>query len=344
MMLNKKQIENNTKWLLTHGSPPVKYLTHRDLLKNDSTSKSMKKLFAEVEKCDVVEEIFSKQEPDGSWCASGSWALSPSYLTKSGYTPVSPKYVTTSWILPILGDMGFTVQNVRVKKACEYILSYQSKNGFISESHSNKYDVAPDQLHIEPCRFTIMLIGLGKVGAGSDPRVINAYNLLLKWHQNDGGWASNQHSKQMNWTRSCPFASYHAAMALYCSNSKVYKDALTKALKFLVWHLSVKRDDEIQRFFYHGHSTVHELLMFSELNIGLRDKAVQTILEWLMMMYHPGESCFRYTGKSILKYSYQRDYMTARVAKYRLFHLIEDDWLTYYMTRIMANILNHERP
>jgi len=24
--------------------------------------------------------------------------------------------------------------------------------------------------------------------------------------------------------------------------------------------------------------------------------------------------------------------------KYRLFHLIEDDWLTYYMTRIEANL------
>ena len=340
--MDKRQVENNTEWLLTHGSLLVKYLTYRYLLRKDSHLKSMKELFAEVGKCDIVEEIFSNQKPDGSWCTGGSWALSPSYLLKSGYTPVSPKYVTTCWILPILGDMGFTMQDIRVKKACEYILSYQSENGFISEFHSNKYNVAPDQLHIEPCRFTIILIGLGKVGAGSDPRVKNAYNLLLMWQRNDGGWVSNQHLIKRNWTRSCPFASYHAAMALYCSNSDVYKEALIKALKFMIRHLSTKKDNEIKRFFYHGHSTVHELLMFSELNIGLRNKSIQTLLEWLMTMYHPDESCFRYTGKSISKYSHQIDYMDARVAKYRLFHLIEDDWLTYYMTRIMKNILKHK--
>jgi hypothetical protein len=30
--------------------------------------------------------------------------------------------------------------------------------------------------------------------------------------------------------------------------------------------------------------------------------------------------------------------MDSRVAKYRLYHLIEDDWLTYYATRIAANL------
>ncbi|KPL13104.1 MAG: hypothetical protein AMS26_15555 [Bacteroides sp. SM23_62] len=341
-MLDKRQIENNIKWLLKNGSLPVKYLTYRDLLREDAHSKSMKGLFTEVEKCHIVEEIFSKQRPDGSWCSGGSWALPPSYLLKSGYTPVSPKYVTTSWILPILGDMGFTIQDKRVKKACDYILSYQSKNGFISESHSKKYDVRLDLLKIEPCRFSIILIGLGKVGACSDPRVINAYNLFIKWQRNDGGWVSEQHFIQQNWTRSCPFASYHAAMALYSTRNETYKDELIKVLKFILWHLSTKRDDEIKRFFYHGHSIVHELLMFSELNIGLKEKVVQTILEWLMTMYQPNEGCFQYTGKSISKYSRQNDDMDARVAKYRLFHLIEDDWLTYHITRIVVNVLKHE--
>lgn len=83
--------------------------------------------------------------------------------------------------------------------------------------------------------------------------------------------------------------------------------------------------------------------MLSELNVGLKEKAVQTIIEWLMTMYRPDEGYFRYIGKPISKYSRQIDYMDARVAKYRLYHLIEDDWLTYYMTRIVANILKHER-
>ncbi len=338
-MLNNRQIEDNIRWLLEHNSTPVKYLTYRDLLGKEPNSKSMKKLFDMVKECDIVQEIFNTQEADGSWCANGPWALTPSYQKKSGHTPVSPKYVTTSWILPILGDMGFNDEDIHVKRACEYILSYQFANGFIAESHSNKYDVCASELPIEPCRFSLMLIALGKVGGGNDPRVKKSYDLLLQWQQDDGGWVSNSHSIQKNWTRSCPYATYHGAMALYSAHNIVYKDALTKAIDFLIKHLSTKNNGEIQRFNYHGHSIVHELLMFSELNMGLNNDSIQKILEWFMTMYHTDENCFRYAGKPISKHTLKSDYMDARVAKYRLFHLIEDDWLTFYLTKIMLNIL-----
>jgi hypothetical protein len=61
-----------------------------------------------------------------------------------------------------------------------------------------------------------------------------------------------------------------------------------------------------------------------------------------MTMYRADEGCFRYIGKPISKYSNREDGMDARVAKYRLYHLIEDDWLTYYMTRIGANLLDKQ--
>jgi len=336
-MLNERQVENNIKWLVKNSSQPVKYLTCRDLLNKKTHIKSMKELFATVEKTDIVEEIFSKQNPDGSWCKEGSWALSPA-LRKSGHTPVSPKYVTTSWILPILGKMGFTIQDKRIKKACEYIFSYQFDNGFIAESHSDRYNIPYSQLPVEPCRFSVILIGLGRVGANTDHRLKRAYDLLIKWQQDDGGWGSESHIKRMNWTRSCPFASYHAAAALYYANNEIYKNPLTKALKFLVKHLSTRKTEELQRFHFHGHDIISELLMLIEFNIGTNEKFVQVILEWIMTMYHPDENCFRYTGKPISKFSYKKDYMDARVAKYRLFHLLEDDWLTYYCTRIMRDI------
>ncbi len=80
--------------------------------------------------------------------------------------------------------------------------------------------------------------------------------------------------------------------------------------------------------------------MFSELQVGLEEEPVQALLEWLMTMYHPDEGYFKYTGKPISKYSRRQDAMDSRVAKYRLYHLIEDDWLTYYATRIGANLLS----
>jgi hypothetical protein len=128
MILSASQINKNTAWLLSNGSPPIRYLTNKYLLRKSSRLADMTNLWSDVQTCGDVEEIFSKQREDGSWCSGGSWALKPSYLQKSknaGYDPESPKYVTAIWVLPLLGDMGFTVEDARIKKACEYILSYK---------------------------------------------------------------------------------------------------------------------------------------------------------------------------------------------------------------------------
>lgn len=334
-------LENINKcinWLLENASVPVKYLTHRDLLYKDVNSEFMLSLFEEVKNDDLVLEIFSKQREDGSWFDSGPWAMPSSYVPKSGYSPVTPKYVTTSWILPILGDMGFTTDDERVKKACEYVLSHQVNNGFIAENRVSKYEVPFNKLPKEPCRLTLILVGLAKVGM-TDERLNKAFQLLLDWQDDDGGWVSTSHANSKNWNRSCPYPTYHGALALYSTKYENYNDGLLKAFDFLMNHLESKSKDELSRFYYHGHSLVQELLMLSEYNIGLDKQSIKHIIEWLMSMYQD-EGYFHYEGKAISKYSYKKDYMTSIVAKYRLFHLAEDDWLTYYITRIMTNIKN----
>lgn len=325
-------------WLLEHGSVPVQYLTHRDLLNKDVDSDFMQSLFDEVKEDRLVKEIFSKQEENGSWFASGPWASPSSYMPKSGYSPVTPKYVTTSWILPILGDMGFTIEDKRIKKACDYVLSHQVSNGFIAENRFEKFDVPFDQLAKEPCRLTLILVGLSKVGV-RDERINKAFKLLLDWQEEDGGWVSTSHATSKNWHRSCPYPTYHGALALYSTKNKAYEKDLRKAFDFLVHHLESKAPTEIQRFYYHGHSIVQELLMLSEYNIGLNMSSIKHMVDWLMSMYQD-EGYFHYEGKAISKYTYKKDYMTSIVAKYRLFHLAEDDWLTYYATRIMVNLKN----
>jgi hypothetical protein len=342
LKLSASQIDENTAWLLSNGSPPVKYLTHRYLLKTPSDSQVMTKLWSDVQTCRDVEEIFSQQREDGSWCSGGSWALKPSYLQKGktgGYDPESPKYVTAIWVLPLLGDMGFTVDDPRLRKACEYILSYHEIELYDRIFNDATFNV--DYAQIEVCsRFFYRLAALAKVGFQNDDRVKRGYAALLGAQREDGGWISPHCALEHNWTRSCPFSSYGAALALYSAKNEEYLNPLTKALEFLVWHLSTKPAGEIQRFFYHGHSTIHELIMFTQLKVGVDDKPVQALLEWLMSMYHPDEGCFKYAGKPISQYSRRKDGMDSRVAKYRLYHLIEDDWLTYYATRIGSNLIN----
>lgn len=79
--------------------------------------------------------------------------------------------------------------------------------------------------------------------------------------------------------------------------------------------------------------------MFTEYKIGLETKVVSRMLNWLLTMYQQEKSHFKYRGKPISKYKLQDDYMDSRVAKYRLFQLIENDWLTYYATRIFNKLL-----
>jgi len=126
---------------------------------------------------------------------------------------------------------------------------------------------------------------------------------------------------------------------LYCSRNPAYKEALIRGAEFILWHLSTKKDCDLRQFYYHGHTTVRELVMFSELGIGLQRRAVRTILKWLMTMYDAEEGCFRYTGKPVSKYSKKEDGIDSAVAKYRFYHLIENDWLTYHMTKIAANMM-----
>lgn len=336
-MLEKYQIENNIDWLLENASYPVRYLTYKNILNDSSAITS--DLIGKIEKSALVTDIFSKQETDGSWCSHGAWAMK-AVMRKSGYTPVSPKYITTAWILPILGDLGYSVSDERIHKACEYILAYQQENGYIGEIKPNGLNKNKDGSQNEPCRFSIILTGLAKVGATNDSRIRKAFDLLIDWQRNDGGWVSENHLNQEKWTRSCPFSSFHSTMALYNTGIDTYKEYIEKALRFLLHHLSTKTDTDIQRFFYHGHSIVHELLMFSELKIGLDSKVIKSLLSWFISMYQQDNSYFRYDGKPITKYNIKDDYMDSRVAKYRLFHLIEDDWLTYYATRIFKNLLD----
>jgi hypothetical protein len=340
VILSTNQIDQNIAWLVSNGSPPVRYLTHKYLLKAPIDSQVMISLWKDVQTCKDADEIFSKQREDGSWCSGGSWAQKPPYLQKSkagGYDPESPKYVTAIWVLPLLGDMGFTVEDERVRKACEYILSYKEIE--LHDRIFNDTSFNEDFAQVEICsRFFYRLAALAKVGFQTDDRVKRGYAALLGAQREDGGWISPGCASQHNWTRSCPFASYGATLALYCAQNEEYRSPLTKALEFLIWHLSTKQADEIQRFFYHGHSTIHELLMFTEYEVGLNEEPVKALLEWVMTMYHPDEGCFKYAGKSISDYSRRKDGMDSRVAKYRLYHLIEYDWLTYYATRIGANL------
>jgi len=342
-MLDRRQINENIDWLIENGSAPVRYLTHLHLLGASPRGSEMKVLWEEVEESPCSIEIFSKQSDDGSWCSGGSWALKQSYIPKSGCTPVSPKYVTTSWILAILGEMGYDRRDERVAKACEYNLTYQRPNGVLGEKRGWTDERGSDPYaRNSPCRMSIQLSGLAKVGMGGDPRLRKSFDRLKGWMRGDGGWVQEGHRDGTSapykiWDRSCPWVTYFATSALFHSGEASDREAAEKGIDFLLWHLDQKPEHEIRRFFWHGHDAVRELLMFSEVGVDPEQRSVNILLDWLEGMYHPEKAQFIYEGKPVSKMSRREDGATPRVMKHRLYHIIEDDWLTYHATQIESN-------
>ncbi len=339
-MLGEESVEKSIEWLLENGSAPVRYMTLLRIVGEDPASPEMHELWREAQRHPDNIEAFTKQKPDGSWCTGGSWAPKPSYVPLGGCTPVSPKYVTTSWLLNILGDAGYTAADPRISKAVEYVLKFQRPNGVLVEHQKPLSDEDHDENPRNvPCRMSIQLTGLAKVGAADDPRVRKGFDVLLHWQREDGGWVQEGHrdgtvAPYKLWTRSCPWVTFFTCNALHASRLPVYREPLRRGLNFILWHLNQKRRTDIRRFFWHGHEPIRELVMLAENGFGRDEPAIENLLEWLEKMYDPETGSYRYNGKPISKMSLREDGGDPRVMKYRLYHLIEEDWLTYWMTRI----------
>jgi len=352
MFLDRSQIATNVNRLLERASPPVVYLTRKNILDDNPGSTEMIELWGEVLNFKPVRDILSRQEADGSWCAGGAWAARPSYKPAEGYEPTSPKYATTAWILPLLGDMGLDTGDRRIRNACNYLLTYQWPNGFFASSRYYMADQKRSkdgQMPNHPCHFALYLWALARVGMGRDILLQKSFDLLASWQRDDGGWLRDDHltgkaAPYKIWDRGCPWSTYHTVAAFYYARRPEYEDILKKGLEFLLWHLSTKNEVDICQMHFHGHNPVRELVMFSDTGIGIDSGPVQALTEWLTTMYNPDKGYFKYNGKPVSKYSAKKDGVSPRVMKYRLYHLIEDDWLTYYCTLIGKKLIDAGEP
>jgi hypothetical protein len=344
-MLSEERIEKSIAWLLNNGSAPVRYMTLLSIVDVNPSSAEMKELWRKAQRHPDIIEMFTKQRTDGSWCDGGSWASKPGYIPKNGCTPVSPKYVTTSWLLSILGDIGYTVTDPRISKAVEWVLGFQRPNGVLTEHHDpvteEDYNENPRNV---PCRMSIQLTGLAKVGSANDPRVKKGFDVLLRWQREDSGWVQEGHREgtvapYKIWTRSCPWVTFFTCSALHASHLSEYREQLRRGLGFILWHLNQKKKDDIRRFYWHGHEPIRELIMLSENGFSRDEPVIANLLDWLETIYIEKTGSYRYNGKPISKMTLREDGGDPRVMKYRLYHLAEEEWLTYWMTRIEKCLL-----
>ena len=372
MFMSIGEINTSIRWLIENASPPVRYLTHKHILKTDCQSKFMQELWRDVECSSGAEEIFSRQNEDGSWFSSGPWGPKGyRQQTGRGYTLSRPKFVTTAWILPFLGEMGFTAVNdtvadERIRQSCEYMLDTLQETGF----QDHRPDLPPQAVNC--CGlYAIPLRAFASVGMAADERLQGGWDWLTRCQRTDGGWLNPNHLADSRtpsrtrgrwpWDRSCVWGSFFAVQALFYAENVAARRALPAALEFLRWHLLQKDPEHIQTWLYHGHNMVKELLMFSAAGFDMQAQPFPVLLDWLKGYYRPSEGVFRTQEKPISNFvrhvsairrefeqKYGADYWStvaktsAPVLRYHLYHLAEDDWLTYYLIRIALNMISEK--
>jgi hypothetical protein len=159
-----------TEWLLT-GEPWVAYRTLTDLLDKDENESPVEATRLSVPKHSLIKKIFKGLNKDGYWGKP-----------KDIHT-WWPRKDTTFWLLPVLADFGFNVEDKRIARACEYVFSTQlPSGGFGWDPPTTTGD----------CHSAIIIESLAKSGLLGDSRLQRAYSWLTRRQRRDGGfWCKN---------------------------------------------------------------------------------------------------------------------------------------------------------
>lgn len=153
-------------WLLA-GEPWVVHRTLIDLLDRSENDKLVIAARMGTSQHPSIRSIFTNQNRDGCWGKP-----------KDMHTWWPRKY-STFWILPMLGDFGFTVADKRIARACEYVFSTQLPSGAFGWDPPTK----PGD-----CHSAIIIESLAKAGLLRDSRLVKAYEWLIKRQRLDGGF------------------------------------------------------------------------------------------------------------------------------------------------------------
>jgi len=154
------------EWLLA-GEPWVVYHTLIDLLDKDEKDKAVVTTRTAVFQHPLVRKIFEGLNEDGYWGKP-----------KDIHT-WWPRKDTTFWILPVLADFGFTAEDKRIARACEYVFGTQLQSGGFGWDPPTK----PSD-----CHSAIIIESLAKLGFLRDSRLEKAYEWLIKRQRLDGGF------------------------------------------------------------------------------------------------------------------------------------------------------------
>jgi len=199
-MSNWKSVlnEDPSGWLLEKDNPSVRYLTLTQLLEKGENDPDVIRTKGEIPEYGPVKKIFSKQKEGGYW--------------ENPDTPYLPKYKSTYWQIIIFSQLGLSIENDNVRKACEFIFKFQHEDGgftiFKEEGVMGEYlwwknkqekrgkpvplfDNWSKQIIKEneiTCLTGNLVASLFRLGYKEDSRIKKAVQWLINVQNSDGGW------------------------------------------------------------------------------------------------------------------------------------------------------------
>ncbi|MBP1637317.1 MAG: hypothetical protein H6Q18_106 [Bacteroidetes bacterium] len=174
MKLEQLTDADTIEWLLEKENPSVRYFTLTKLLKKSESDDDVLDARRNIMKIGIVPAILDKQNEAGYW-----GDIQRFYLDK---------YKGTVWQLIILAEMGADSNDVRIKKACEFILdnSQDIESGGFAMYRSSKTGGGRHS-EVIPCLTGNMIWSLIKLGYLSDERVQRGIEWICNYQRSDDG-------------------------------------------------------------------------------------------------------------------------------------------------------------
>jgi len=153
------------KTLLDTGNKAIIVFTKKDLLVEEVNIEQLWTL-------PRVKNILKKQHPNGSWIYPNKKAM---LRSPTNYN----QYQTYKTVAELVEFYGLNKKQEAIKKAAEYLFSFQTREGEFRGMYGNQY--SPNY----SASITEFLIKAGYGGI----RIEKSLNWLLSMRQDDGGWA-----------------------------------------------------------------------------------------------------------------------------------------------------------
>jgi len=166
LVASKKSVMD---WLLEDDQPAMAYLTLTDLLGRPATDHGVKAARENITKKGWAKDILDAQLPSGCW-------VHEKHL-------FNPTFHATFWMLLILSDLGMTMEDPRIDKACQlWMKRNATSDGGFSYSQSGK-----GRGHL--CVTGNSVRALVKFGYVDHPKVMKAFAWLVRNQAEQGGWS-----------------------------------------------------------------------------------------------------------------------------------------------------------